>query len=360
MYSMKVVYVSCFSEMVGGGEHSLLALMQNLPESYQPFLITPEAGIFSQKASSSGIETGSLPMPPLGFRSFKALRRWIEWLARERPGLIHANNSRAAFYAGLAGKRLGIPVIFHCRIAAKDPLMDAILMRLVTAVVCNSQSVAKRFEKSKLPVRMIYNGVEVAPATGAAQLPSKPERLILFVGRLSEEKQVEVALDAFARLAESDSGLHLAIVGADAVGHETYVEGLRQRCLTYDWGVRVHWIGEQEDVSRWYDVADLLILTSKHEGFGRVLVEAMAHAVPVVAFNVGGVCEVVEHGVQGLLVEAGNLNGLVESCESILSDSDQHRNMSEAGLIRAKEFSVKQHVDQVCEFYQELTSDGIV
>jgi len=354
-----VAYVSQFREFVGGGEHSLLALMQNLPESYQPLLITPGTGVFSQRAASSGINTDSLPMPPLGLRSFKAMRCWIKWLGRERPSVIHANNSRAAFYAGLAGKRLGIPLIFHCRIAAKDRLMDAILMRLVTAVVCNSMAVAERFKNSNLPVSVIYNGIEIGDSTGVVQLPSKPERLMLFVGRLTEEKQVEVTLDAFALLAEEDTGLHLAVIGADAPGSEAYAEGLRQRCLTHDWGLRVHWVGEQEDVARWYKEADLLILTSKHEGFGRVLVEAMAHAVPVVAFNVGGISEVVEDGVQGLLVDAGDIKGIVESCKSILKNSDQHRKMGRAGVIRAKQFSIKQHVDQICKLYQRLISDEV-
>ncbi|MCF7821133.1 MAG: glycosyltransferase family 4 protein [Mariprofundaceae bacterium] len=352
----KVVYVSQFDGFVGGGEHSLLTLMQNIPDLYSPVLITPRAGAFSLKAGASGIRTDTLPMPPVGLKSFMALKQWGEWLKLEKPGLIHANNSRAAFYAGIAGKKLGIPVIFHCRIAEKDPLMDSILMYLVSAVICNSHSVAERFESSRLPVCVIYNGIEPPAPASVAKLPDESERLVLFVGRISREKQLEMALEAFARLSGLDSGLHMAIVGAEADGHEAYADDLKRLCSESDWGPRVHWVGEQEDVARWYKVADLLILTSKHEGFGRVLVEAMAYAVPVVAFNVGGVPEVVENGVQGLLVEAGDVDGLVESCRSILDDPEQHQKMGEAGIIRANEFSVRSHVDQVCELYQRLTS----
>ena len=354
---MKILYVSSFSEMVGGGEHSLLSLMRHLPDRFQPQLITPESGLFSQKVEESGVAVDTLPMPPLGLKIFKALGCWKRWVEKEQPDLIHANNSRAAFYAGVTGKRLGIPVIFHCRIAEKDALMDAILMRLVSAVVCNSRSVAERFDHLKLPVSVIYNGVETASSTGAVELSPKPERLMLFVGRISEEKQVEVTLDAFARLAESDTGLHLAIVGADADGFEAYADSLRELCSKHAWGARVHWVGEQEDVARWYDASDLLMLTSKHEGFGRVLVEAMAHALPVVAYSVGGVPEVVEDGEQGLLVKAGDVNGLVASCTAILNNSDMHKKMGEAGLLRAAEFSMQRHVEQMCEFYKRLHPD---
>lgn len=358
---MNVAYVSLHADIIGGGEHSLMELIAHLPDSIHPELIVPEEGALSRLAEGMGIPVHYLPMPKIGFKSIPALWQWRRWLKFHSFNILHANQSRAAFYAGCAALGTKAKVVFHCRIAERDPCLDSMLMRLSDAIVCNSQAVARRFENFVGKLQVIYNGVtkHEEPLEKVSPLP-EGGRLILFVGRLSAEKQPQLALQLFEQLAGKFDDLHFALVGGDDPYDPAFSEALKESISNSRFASRIYMPGAVDSVAAWYRQAEILVLTSRHEGFGRVLVEAMAHAVPVVAFSVGGVCEVVEHGVQGLLVEAGNLNGLVESCESILADSDQYRNMSEAGLIRAKEFSVKQHVDQVCEFYQELTSDSIV
>lgn len=352
---MKVLYVSQHADMVGGGEHSLLDLMANLPEEYEITLITPGQGSFTGKAERYGISVSSLPMPKLGLHSLAAIKPWLDALREMKPDIIHANNSRAAFYAAFAGRWLGIPAIFHCRIAEKDGLMDRILMRLVQAVICNSQAVAKRFSEADQPVHVIYNGIEIKQQLSVRNPLPEAERLLLFVGRISEEKQVDVALHVFGRLAEDDESLHLAIVGGDAPQGYEYADGLRAWSQQQSWGYRVHWLGQQQDISDWYSSADVLILTSKHEGFGRVLVEAMGHGLPVVAFAVGGVPEVVEDGEQGILIEPNNVGAMVQACQHIFLDEATAKRMAVSGRQRAACFSIQQHVDQICDVYKKLT-----
>ncbi|MDX8388397.1 MAG: glycosyltransferase family 4 protein [Ghiorsea sp.] len=352
---MRIAYVSQFSEMVGGGEHSLLDLMANLVKTDKPILLMPIQGALAKKAEQAGIPVCFAPMPKLGLATFFALWTWVKVLKQLKPDLIHANQSRAAFYAGLVGQWLGIPVIFHCRIAEPDGLMDKLLMRLVDMVICNSHAVSHRFENAKFPVHVVYNGLHLEPLVSPdkKQLP-EAERLLLFVGRISKEKQVNVLLEVFATLAGDDEALHLAIVGGDDPHDGEYAKELRIWSGSQKWGHRVHWLGSQTNVSAWYAEADLLLLTSQHEGFGRVLVEAMAQQLPVVSFAVGGVPEVFSHEVEGLLVKPNDVQVMAKACRKLLDNDELRASMGENGLKRAQTFTISEHVQHIKQCYQQL------
>lgn len=350
---IKVVYLSGFSDMVGGGEHSLLDLMRSLGGSVEPLLVTPQPGALSRKAGAAGIKSVHLPLPPIGIRSMPALLQWLRWLGRERPHLLHANNPRTAFYAGIAGRLLGIPVIFHCRVAARDKKLDPILVRLVSKVICNSDATARRFDAwPGLKPEVIYNGLDVEVAAAEAVGEG---RNLLFVGRLSDEKQPDVAIEVFAALAGMFPDLRLLVVGGDDPADPRLAETLRRDAGQAPYGDRILWAGAQESVSAWYAKADAVIVPSKYEGFGRVLVEAMAHGVPVVAFRVGAIPEVIEDGVQGILVEPYKIDAMSDAVASLLNDEVLRRHMGEAGRLRAEAFSLVAHAGAVEELYQAVT-----
>ncbi len=352
---MRVVYLSQFPNMVGGGEYSLLDLMSHLPKHIEPVLVTPSEGVFTDKAKKKNIRHMTLPMPPLKQARFSVFSQWRKTIKKLKPDILHANNSRAAFYAGLAGKQLGIPVIFHCRVSDQDGLMDKLLQRLVNVIICNSEAVAQRFSDFSKPIQVIYNGLPITPYPNLANPLPSSERYMLFVGRLTEEKQLEHALGTFASLADKHEDLHFVVVGGAGPEDEGYVQVLKNRFMGHDWLPRVHWLGHCNDVTKWYVHAQFLILTSKHEGFGRVLVEAMAQSTPVVAYAVGGVPEVFEDGKQGYLIEPNEQQSLVKACETLLDDESKRVRMGLAGQIHAQQFSIEKHMKQIVAVYDDLT-----
>ncbi|MES0371596.1 MAG: glycosyltransferase family 4 protein [Mariprofundaceae bacterium] len=354
---MRVAYVSQFASVVGGGEHSLMELITHLPDSIQPVLVVPEAGELSRKAEAAGIAVHYLPMPKIGFRSIPALWQWRSWLKRESFEIVHANQSRAAFYAGCAGLGRKTKTVFHCRIAERDRRLDGILMRLSDAIVCNSRAVSERFEAFTGKLQVIYNGVSSQQESVDNSEPL-PEgiRLLLFVGRLSAEKQPQLALKLFEQLAGKFDDLHLALVGGDDPYNPEFSKSIRESVSHSTFASRIHLPGAVDSVAAWYHQAELLILTSTHEGFGRVLVEAMAEGVVPIAFSVGGVPEVVEDGVQGLLVGPDDTAHMGRCVEQLLQDKPLRLQMAEKGKVRALRFSIQQHVDQVCGVYNKLLS----
>lgn len=354
----RVAYVSQFPDMVGGGEHSLMELMSHLPDSITGELIVPSDGELSRSARKVGLPVNHLPMPKLGIKSIQALWQWRKWMLHHSYDVVHANQSRAAFYAGLATLGLKTKMVFHCRIAATDGIMDIILRQLSDAIICNSRAVANRFSDYSGILKVIYNGV-VRKYANSDTAPTLPEdaTLLLFVGRFSSEKQPQIALQIFEQIADKYPELHFAMLGGDDPQDSLYSDSIRERAVSSPFANRIHLPGAVKNVTDWYRRASALVLTSKHEGFGRVLVEAMAEGVVPVAFSVGGVPEVFVHGEQGFLVEPDDIDAMRQSVEQLLDNEALRNSLAENGRERAGSFSIENHVAAVEALYQELQRD---
>jgi len=107
---------------------------------------------------------------------------------------------------------------------------------------------------------------------------------------------------------------------------------VRKYCLQKD----VFFLGKQDNVYEKLAAADLFLLPSQLESFGLAALEAMACEVPVIATNVGGVPEVVTHGVDGFLVEPGDVEGAARYAIEILSRADRGREIGKIARINAK------------------------
>jgi glycosyltransferase involved in cell wall biosynthesis len=237
--------------------------------------------------------------------------------------LVHAHGSRGALYAGLAVRRLGVPLVWHVRIDEPDPRLDPLLVRLASAIVANSAATAARpgaLRAAAGKVTVVPNGVDLArfapgPPDAAlrgalgldATLP-----LVGFFGRLEHAKGVDVLLDAVARvhaklpatvLFVGDGPLRAPLAARAAAG-----------------GLPVAFAGRRDDVSELMRLCAVVVLPSRQEAFGRVLVEAMASGVPVIATAVGGIPEVCIDGLTGLLVPPEDPDALAVAIALTLTD----------------------------------------
>jgi Glycosyltransferase len=113
--------------------------------------------------------------------------------------------------------------------------------------------------------------------------------------------------------------------------------------------------GWREDIPRLLDACDVFVLTSLNEGLGLVLVEAMAKKLPVIATAVGGVPEVVDDGVTGVLLPAGDVGSIAKAIQDLAADPELRAVMGGAGYARAHElFSINQTVRNTEAIYREL------
>lgn len=174
---------------------------------------------------------------------------------------------------------------------------------------------------------------------------------LLCVGRLSPEKGHLVLLDALTELRRRGIDFRCTLVG-DGPLRATIESQLDSRGLTEK--VRLTGSLDPEQVDRRYDTAGAVVLASFSEGVPVVLMEAMARGIPVVATNVGGVGELVQSGVNGLLVPPGDTESLTDALARILGDSAFARSLGAKGVERVREeFDLDRAVDRLDTLFQD-------
>lgn len=348
--------------VVGGGELSLLDLLRGLDrDRWAPVLAVPEDGEVATRARELDLPVHVIPLPPLRrpgpgtVRSARALAR----LARAADAtLIHANGTRAMAYAAAAGRLAARPTIWHVRIAESDGLVDRALCAAATAVIATSRAVARRFAWAGAKVRLVPNGVDLkrfAPRPPSAALraslgvpPSAP--VALSIGRHVPEKGYRHLVDAALLVERARAGVRWVLVGDGELSHELEAQARRLGLAG-----AMHFAGWRDDVADVLALADVFVLPSESEGFGRVLVEAMAMGRAIVATAVGGVPDVVIAEETGLLIPPADPSALAEAVRVLLDDLPRAARLGAAGRARAEAiFSLGAHVDGVERVYDEV------
>ena len=185
-----------------------------------------------------------------------------------------------------------------------------------------------------------YNGID---PSDFADLPTRSSNkpTILFVGGLEPRKGLEYLVHAMEMIVEKLPETRLIAVaktGFRGTDEWDWFRTLGDR-LGLEEHLDFHESVSQDKLLEFYSECDVLALPSKTEGWGLSLMEAMACGKPVVASRVGGVPELVRDGIDGILVEPGDVRGLAEALIRLLTDSSLRREMGLAGQSRISEFS---------------------
>jgi len=269
-------------------------------------------------------------------------------------------------YCGPAGLLTGIPVVWHVRITDTDPCLDGILFYLAKIVVCNSKATALRFRafKDQKKIRIIYNGLDWTRYAGPFQerrLRNVPadSPVVLNIGRLEPEKGQELFIETARRVKERYPSTRFVLAGRDLSPDQQYLARLQRKVRELDLLGEVIFLGERDNVPEILGEADILVSTSRKESFGRVLLEAAASGIPVVAFEVGGVLEIVEEGETGFLVREGDTRAMADKIFLLLSDPSLRGQMGSRGREKVrKEFTSTLHAQKMQRIYERLSGDG--
>ena len=169
------------------------------------------------------------------------------------------------------------------------------------------------------------------------ELGLAPDDLVIgYVGRLVPIKDLPLLVQAFSLVTADDDRVHLLIAGDGPARAE-----LTALCRTLGISARCHLIGWCDDLARLYTTCDLVALTSITEGTPVALIEAMAAGLPIVALRVGGVPDVIEDGVTGLLVSDRDPAVFARALRTLIADSPARRKFAEQARERARDrFSI--------------------
>ncbi len=251
--------------------------------------------------------------------------------------VIHTHLSTASLLGALAGRLARIPTVAHVH-----GMNSAACYKSSTYVIAVSEAVKRHLTSQGVPelrVSVVHNGIDLSAFTPIDKAVAKsgagygPDELLVGVfGRLSPEKGQHVALEVFAQLIEKYPGTKLLIVG-DGKQREALEAQVRELGAAAD----VIFTGFQNDVKSLMSACDVVVVPSLREGFGLAAVEAMALGIPVAASKTGGLPEIVQDGVTGILVDTGSPRSLLAAMGKLLSDPGLRQAMGEAGRARAIE-----------------------
>jgi glycosyltransferase involved in cell wall biosynthesis len=284
------------------------------------------------------------------------VRRW-------RPDIVHIHSTYAGFVLRpLLAALPSRPRIVYCahgwafdreaspRLNRAVAAIERLWSRWCDAVVCISRHDAESALRVGIPAQRLVtvsNGiadVNTDPSAAAAFASRWPEHTlrVLFVGRLDRQKGVDVLYAAMQRLGGQTTAL---VVGSAVVAAEKEATPPANVQFT-------GWLA-RDQIAALCAAAQVLVVPSRWEGFGLVAVEAMRSGCAVIASRVGGLPEVVEHGVTGLLVEPGDAGALAEALQGTSAQTLQA--MGAAGRLRFERlFHVRRVGDELDALYQRL------
>ncbi len=254
-------------------------------------------------------------------------------VAAERPAVIHSNSQKAHVFASLAAIATGTPVVWHMRDILPSGfarrLMDGLAAAAANRVIAISDAVGRQFTAARAKVAVVYNAVappEALSAEGVARVKRswgipRGARVVGCVGQLAPWKGQDVFVRAAARLAETSADIYFVIIGGPLYGAAAFAARLRREVKRAGLAPRFRFLGHRADGPRDIAALDVLVhMPLEPEPFGRVIVEAMARQVPVVAAATGGVPEIIADGAEGILVDAGDATAAAAAAARLLSD----------------------------------------
>lgn len=297
--------------------------------------------------------------------------RLLELIDALQVDVLHTSEFRSNFLALLCRRRrpgLRLVSTAHGWIAndVRGKLYtfaDRVLLRLFDRVILVSHAMRRRLPAwwvADRKVRVLHNalmtdsyGREVLDAPRRVTDPQGEVRL-LSVGRLSPEKGQALLLEAVARLLPEYPGLVVWFAGTGPLQGALETES-RRRGL----GGRVRFLGYVVDMPALYREVDLVVQSSLTEGLPNVMLEVAYLGAPVVATDVGGTGEVIEHGVSGWLVRKGSVRALEEGLRAFLREPKRFATMADAGRQRiVAEFDLGVRTRRQGRIYEELTCAG--
>ncbi len=380
--------------MGGSAQNTLLTALNHDPQYYNVRIIkgsTRESAMTEAEtrlvneqlttANKRGIEVIDLPslvrrISPLN--DIKAFISIFRFLRRSKPDIVHTHTSKAGILGRLAAWMARVPIIIHTphghvfyghfgRSLSRIFLqMEKLLGRITHHHIALTPEEGNDYLNLGVAksnnISVIHSGVDLNCFKRSVtksnpkrnELGISPDSLVVgYVGWLIPIKGVTYLVNAMAEVVHRHPNSLLLLVGK---GDEKGEEEIRLKKQVENLGLadNVRFLGWRPDVDEIMGCFDIFVLPSLNEGMGRVLVEAMAAGLPIVASRVGGIPDLVKHEENGLLVPPADTSALEKAISTLLQDGARRKRMRKAGKKMCGPYSAEAMVEQIDVLYTEL------
>jgi glycosyltransferase involved in cell wall biosynthesis len=317
----------CASQQKAGCENSLMLFYNVHAPNVE----------FYERARRRGLSVRMLHCQ--GRADWRAIRQIEDCIQEDGIELLHTHGYKADLYGYVAARRSGKPIVATCHnwVGGTAALgiynhLDRIALKRFHGLAAVSDSVAQRLLNSGVAatkIRTIANGIDVEPFERALPSPAlnfDGNKVIGMVARLDLQKGFEYLLRAAHQLCGTFPALKVVIAGEGP--DRQAIENMIQR---FGLQSSVILAGHHSDMPGIYAAIDIFVLPSLNEGLPMTILEAIAASRPVIATRVGAIPSVIKDGETGLLVDAGDADGLRDALARLLSDSDLCQRLGAAG-----------------------------
>lgn len=357
---------------LAGAERVILTFLKNFDRQRYSVSVASYLNLnFQDNLFTKAVENIGVPLNKIlvGRNNLPSeLWQTINIIRNNKVDLLHSHGYRSDISGFLAAKYSGIPIVSTLHgwtpISAKMRAYEALdrwCLKKFDKVLCVSKVIYTALMKSGFSdKKLIYlhNAVsfdEVDSSCNAEQLKvelgcSPQDTLILSVGRLSPEKGLKVLLLVFKELYTGSKNVKLIIAG-DGPQRSELEEIVKELKISE----QVVFTGHRDNIQDFYKLAKLFVMPSLTEGFPMALLEAMQAGLPVIATKVGGIPDIIETGVNGLLIEPDNTNDLGIALKQILSNPIFASNLAlNAKNTISARYSAEPWAKQIETVYQDV------
>ncbi|MEL0628042.1 glycosyltransferase family 4 protein [Psychromonas aquatilis] len=327
---MHICHVNLASGFSGGERQTLQLIKQQVVEGYQLTVVANPKSPFVD-------EIKKLPVKLVLASHFTGAHHKKTTVDCD---LIHVHEGRAIYWALIQKCLFNVPYIITRRI--DNPLKDkwlanraysnaSCLIGLSTAIVDAIKLRHPQANIQKIPSSPVFYP---ANEKFVAEIKTrfKGKKIIIQASNLLKHKGHRTSIEAFKLLEITQPDLHLVLLGEGPEKESLLAQSTGMKNITF--------AGKQSDMGSWFTAADLLIHPSDSEGLGSVILEAIKAGLPVIGSNAGGIPDIIEDRVSGLLIEAKNGESLASAIVAITSDSDLKACLQDGAQEKLKEFDI--------------------
>ena len=355
---------------LGGAENTLatmLPFMTSRGHEIEVAYFLPGKNAMVNHFDQAGIPVHCLDQKHrLDPRIFLRLRRL---LSRTRPDILHCHLPYAGLAASIVRKFTRVPLVVyteHAQIDMYGPRATTAhrwSLKKMDGIIGISESVTESVGRhvnleNGTPIRTIPNGINIAPSSNEEKLGIREQfglestdRVVVSVANLRPEKRHEDLLQAVRPVVEEVPNTKFVLVGDGP--QRSFLEH-----MSVELGIEsnVIFTGQTPLATKITACADVFAITSQYEGLGVAILEAMALEVPVVATRVGGIPEIIDDEVNGLLVEPRSPEGIARNIVRVLTDTALSRRLSSSAKLNVDlNFSAERMAGKTADFYATVS-----
>ncbi|MFY9402340.1 MAG: lipopolysaccharide heptosyltransferase II [Candidatus Omnitrophota bacterium] len=349
---------------VGGVETGTLDLARRLVSLGHKAVVVSAGGDLVKDLEGVGAKHYQLPVHKKSlFSILKSINPLVEIIKKERIDIVHARSRVPAWIAYFASRKAQVAFITTCHGYYKKHLFSYVMGWGKRVIVLSNIIARHMIEDFSVPherIRLIPRSVD---PDKFKYISPKEKRGGYFnvgiIGRITPIKGHLVFIKAMARVAKVVSYLKIWIVGDAPQSRQAYKEQIQVLVRRLGLDHSTEFLGVQKNIPQILSHLDLLVLaTTTHEAFGRVIIEAQAAGVPVVATKVGGVVDIIEDEKNGLLVSPSDPKGMASAVVKLYKDVGLATYLSKNALVKVKEkYNINLMVEKTLKVYEEALNN---